>query len=196
MTILQLIGQMFDFSAMTGWQIFGQILGFVGMATEFCIYQHNKKKHMVLTKLTADVLWASHFLLIGGMTAAMTIGLAILRDIVCYFSHSRTWAKSKVWMYLFCGGFLACGILTWKGIYSLFPPFCSIISTLAFWAPSPKRTKILQIPATSIMLAYNIIAHSISGAVASIIILSSIIVSFVRSLINKAREKRGRPVNK
>ena len=188
MTILQLLGQMFDFQAMTGWQILGQFLGFFGMATEFCIYQQNQKKRMVLTKLTADGLWIMHFFLIGGITGAMTTLLAAVREIVCYFSHSKKWAESRIWMYLFCLGFLACGIFTWKGIYSLFPPLCSIISTIAFWAPSPKRTKILQIPATSAMLVYNIVVHSISGAVASIVILSSITVSFVRSAIRKGQK--------
>lgn len=192
MTILQQIGQMFNFADMSVWKIIGQILGFVGMATEFCIYQQNKKEHMVLTKLVADVIWATHFFLIGGWTGAATTTVAIFREVVCYYSHSKKWAQSKVWMYLFCVFFFCCGLFTWKGIYSLFPPICSVISTMAFWAPSPKRTKILQIPSASFMLIYNLIANSISGAVSSILSLTSIAISFTRAAIKKCREKKKR----
>lgn len=190
MTILQQIGQIFNFSAMTVWEIIGQILGFVGMATEFCIYQHSTKERMVLTKLAADVIWATHFFLIGGWTGAATTTVAIFREIVCYYSHSRKWAQSKVWMYLFCVFFFCCGLFTWKGVYSLFPPICSVISTMAFWAPSPKRTKILQIPSASVMLTYNLIVNSISGATSSILSLTSIAISFTRTAIAKRREKK------
>ena len=187
---------MFDFASMTPLQIIGQILGFVGMATEFCIYQHNKKEHMILTKLVADVIWATHFFLIGGWTGAATTTVAIFREIVCYYSHSKEWAKHKAWMYAFCGVFFCCGLLTWKGIYSLFPPICSVISTVAFWAPSPKRTKILQIPSTVFMMIYNFIVVSYSGLISSLLSLSSIAISFVRTFIAKQRRKKENPIDK
>ncbi len=188
MGFLEQIGQMFDFASMTPWQAVGQILGFVGMATEFCIYQQNKKEHMVLTKLAADVIWAAHFFLIGGWTGAATTTAAIFREVVCYYSHSKQWAKHKAWMYVFCVIFFCCGLLTWKGIYSLFPPICSVISTVAFWAPSPKRTKILQIPSTTVMLIYNLIARSYAGMISSLLNLGSIAISFVRAFFAKKKK--------
>lgn len=171
---------MFDFSNMTAWQGIGQILGFLAIATEFVIYQQKTKKGLILVKLIADLIWTTHFLLIGGWTGAATTAVAIFREIVFYFSSGKKWAQHKAWVVLFSCVFFSCSILTWKGIYSLFPAICSVISTVAFRVNSPRKTKLLQIPSVVAMLIYNGIILSYAGMINGVLSLASIIIFFLR----------------
>ena len=57
----------------------GQVVGVIAMVESFFIFQVTDRRKMVALKLLDDLLWVTHFILIGGYTAALTTGIAVFR---------------------------------------------------------------------------------------------------------------------
>ena len=156
----------------------GQFLGVAAMLVSFFIYQQSSRGRMVFLKLVTDVLWASHFLLIGGLTGALTNVMALFRETV-YYNKNKKWARSVWWLILFILLFASAAALTWKGPVSLLPSCASIIATVAYWQNDQMRAKILLVPTTVCMFFYNLYALSYSGVINEIIGIISMTVFFI-----------------
>lgn len=158
----------------------GQGVGVLAMIESFFIYQIADRRKMVAAKLIDDVLWVTHFLLIGGYTGALTTGIAIFREIVFYFRGERKWASSVWWAVGFSILFASCAPLTWSNIFSIFPATASVVSTWVFWVKDTTLGKLIQLPSAVCMFIYDIVCRSYSGTLTQIITLTSIILFFVK----------------
>lgn len=161
----------------------GQVIGVIAMVEGYFIFQFTERRKMVVLKLVSDLLWITHFLLIGGYTATLTTGIAVFREVIFYFKGSKKWAASFWWAIIFSLLFVACVPLTWQNIFSIFPAVASILATWCFWVNKTEVGKIIQLPSTLCMLIYNIVYSSYSGVVNQLITVCSIVVFFVKKLI-------------
>ena len=93
----------------------GQIVGFAAMAVSMLIYLQRKRKNILILKLSSDVLWALHHLMILSYTAALTTAIAIFREIV-FYNYDKKWAKSRWWSVGFSLVFVMAALFTWKRI--------------------------------------------------------------------------------
>ena len=159
------------------------------MIESFFIFQVTDRRKMVALKLLDDLLWVTHFLLIGGTTAAMTTGIAVFREIIFYFKNEKRWAKSIWWAIGFSLAFAACAPLTWVNIFSIFPAAASVISTWVFWVSKTKVAKIIQLPSAICMFVYSIVYFSYSGILTQIITIASITLFFIRSFIKSLHKE-------
>ena len=165
----------------------GQAIGVVAMVESFFIFQVSDRRKMVALKLIDDVLWVTHFLLIGGYTAALTTGIAVFREIVFYFKGDKKWASGIRWAFIFSLAFAACAPLTWKNIFSIFPSAASVVSTWVFWVNKTERAKLIQLPSAICMFVYSAAYLSYSGMLTQIITIASIALFFGRKAIVKRR---------
>ncbi len=168
-------------------EIIGQSLGLVAMLVSFVIYQQSNRGRMVFWKLVTDVLWATHFFLIGGLTAALTTAMAISREIV-FYNKDKKWGKSPLWAVLFVLTFAAAAALTWEDVFSLLPSCGSIIATFAYWQSDSKRAKILLVPTAICMFVYNLYNCSYAGVANEVITLISLLIYFIRAKKACSRE--------
>lgn len=169
-------------------QLIGQAIGVLAMIESFFIFQVADRRKMVLLKLLDDVLWITHFVLIGGYTGALTTTVAIFREIIFYFRGEKKWASSPLWAVGFSIVFAACAPLSWTGIFSIFPATASVISTWVFWMKRTETAKLLQVPSAVCTLIYTLVYSSYSGTLAQIITLSSIGLFFIRKAIGKTKD--------
>ena len=167
----------------------GQVVGVIAMCESFFIFQVSDRRRMVALKLIDDILWVMHFILIGGNTAALTTGIAVLREIVFYYRCRKIWASSILWAIAFSVAFAACAPLTWVNIFSIFPVAASVISTWVFWVSKTKVAKIIQLPSAICMFVYSIVYFSYPGILTQIITIASITLFFVRSFIKSLRKE-------
>lgn len=165
----------------------GQGVGVLAMIESFFIYQIADRRKMVAAKLIDDVLWVTHFLLIGGYTGALTTGIAIFREIVFYFRGEKKWASSVWWAVGFSLLFASCAPLTWKNIYSIFPAAASVVSTWVFWVKNTAVGKLIQLPSAACMFVYDIVYRSYSGTLTQVITLASIILFFIKKLTHREK---------
>ena len=163
----------------------GQAIGLIAMVESFFIFQVTDRRKMVALKLLDDVLWVTHFLLIGGYTAALTTGIAVFREVIFYHRGDKKWANSIWWAFGFSVAFAACAPLTWVNIFSIFPAAASVVSTWVFWVNKTERAKLIQLPSAICMFAYTLVYSSYSGMMTQIITISSIIIFFIIPLLVK-----------
>lgn len=169
----------------------GQAIGVIAMIESFFIYQASDRKKMVALKLLDDVLWVTHFVIIGGYNAAMTTGVAIFRELIFYHKADKKWANTLLWPIAFSVIFAACSIPGWKGVSSLLPSAASIASTWVFWINNEKLAKLIQLPSAGCMLVYDIACRSYSGTLTQFVTLASIAIYFLRCV--KAKRARKSP---
>lgn len=70
-------------------QIVGQLFGFVAIGVSYFIFQQKNRKRLLVFKLIADLLWVTHFALIGGYTAMATTGVGVARELVFFAKRQR-----------------------------------------------------------------------------------------------------------
>ena len=162
------------------------------MLEAFFIFQVTDRRKMVALKLLDDLLWTTHFLLIGGYTAALTSAIAVFRELIFYYKGKKRWAESVWWAMGFTALFAACAPLTWANAFSIFPALASAISTWSFWVNRSERIKLLQIPGSVCSFIYNVVYSSYSGILTQIITLLSIVIFFVRAAVKKQRSRYGK----
>lgn len=172
-------------------KLFAEIIGYAAVLVSFFIFQQKERKKVLSLKLLDDVLWATHFYLLGGFTNSYTTIVAIFRECI-FYNKDKAWAKNKIWIAIFTIFFVVVGITSWDGIYSIFPVINSTLSTVGFWSNSTKRTKLLILPGAMGMALYSIKYHSMSSLLAQVITLLSIAVFFVREY--KLKHKDGAQV--
>lgn len=163
----------------------------LAMAESFFIYQCRDRKKMVALKLIDDVLWTLHFFLIGGYTATLTTGIAIIRELIFFQKGRKRWASSILWAFGFSAVFAACAPLTWEGLYSLLPAVASIVTTWVFWINKTSLAKLILLPSTLCMLGYTIVFTSYSGILTQIVSIASIAVYFVKPIIGNRMHSKG-----
>lgn len=165
-----------------------QAIGYAAVLVSFFIFQQKERKKVISLKLLDDVLWATHFYLLGGFTGSYTTIVAIFREIV-FYNKDKKWAKSKFWIVLFTAFFVAVGVISWDGIYSIFPVINSTLSTMGFYSNSTKRTKLFILPGALGMAVYSLKYHSASSLLAQVITLFSIAVFFLREYKTSKADK-------
>lgn len=166
----------------------GQIIGFLAMAVSVLIYLQRKRRNILALKLTTDVLWAIHHLLIFSYSAAATTTIAIFREIV-FYNYDKKWAKSKWWGIGFSMTFILASLLTWKDAFSIIPAFGTILTTIAFGSKNTTITKIFASLASLGMLFYGLHYSSVPTVINECLTQMSVAVSFIVGFFMRRSDK-------
>ena len=142
----------------------GQIVGFAAMAVSMLIYLQRKRKNILILKLSSDVLWALHHLMILSYTAALTTAIAIFREIV-FYNYDKKWAKSRWWSVGFSLVFVMAALFTWKDAFSIIPAIGTVLTTVAFGSKRIGVTRLFAAMASIGMLFYGLHYHSFATVI-------------------------------
>lgn len=166
--------------------ILAKTVGFAAVGMALLMFFQHKRKNMLALKLSADVLWTLHYIMIVRYSAAAVTFIAIFREIV-FYNNDKGWAKSKLWIVCFCALFIASALFTWQSIFSLLPVFATVITTVAFGNKSVVAAKIVSFFASLSMMIYGIYCASSAVVTNEIITESVIIFAFALDFINNRR---------
>ena len=166
----------------------GQIIGFVAMAIIVFSYQQKSHKNILIFQMVSGLLFTVHFFLIGAYTGCVSNLIGAFRSLVYANRGKNKFTDFKLWPVIFSVIFTASGILTWDNIFSVFPIFAMVASSVVLWIDSPRINRAFSIPTSACWLVYNIPNHSISGIATEIFVLSSIVVGMLRLDRKKARK--------
>ena len=165
-----------------------QIFGFIAIGISLFVYSRRKREHILICKLTQDLTWAMHYLLLGAYSAMATNLICAGREVTFYNPKIKP-LLNQLLTVAFISFYVASAIITWKNVFSIFPATSSIISTLAFRLKNPVKIKLLAIPSSLCTLVYNITtSHSISVYVGISITLTTITVSLISTLIGNKKK--------
>lgn len=164
--------------------IIAQIAGILGTTMIFFSFAARKRRSILLCKFTADILWMTHYLLIGAYSGAALNVLAIGRESV-FYNKEKKWASSRLWLYLIVALTIGSCILTWEGPLSLLPMTGSVCAVVSFWCTKPLHIRLLAIPAQVLWLIYGILHGSIPSILSNLIALTSIGIGLYRDVKGK-----------
>ena len=175
---------------MTIISVIGQIIGFIAIGVNLIIYQQKNEKNLLIWKLSSDILWLVHYILISANAAAAIAVVSSVREIVLLKSGDSLALKKK-WMVIFIVFSVVSGLLTWKGVFSVFPCVASVLANISFCLSIPMLSRIMSFPVSVCMLTYDIFSGSISGIVnEAFTIISSIIGIYVNDRTSDVAQKK------
>lgn len=155
-----------------------QLFGLGAMVALFLVYQQKKRAGILYAKLTADVCWVVHYLLLGGYAGMIPNAVGILRELVFIQRKKRRWASAVVWPVLFILINWGLGFRTFHSWFNLLPIAASSLVTVALWIDRPKLTKLILLPVCTAFLIYDLLIGSYVGAVNEAVSIVSIIIFF------------------
>ena len=162
----------------------GEIIGAIAIVVSMLIYQQKSRAGLLVCKLISDVLWITHYILLGGFTGAAVTGVALVRGLVFFKSNPKD--KNGKWILLsFMGISILCTILTWKSVFSIFALLGSAISIISFWIGNPRLSRRLAFPVAVSMLIYGASNGSVTVIVNETLVMLSSVLGIVRYDIKK-----------
>ncbi len=155
-----------------------QGIGFIAIAVSFFIYLQKNRKKMLMCKLATDVLWVLHHIFISSYTAAMIASVSVFRELIFSADHKK-WARSKIWILVFSILSIASAVLTWRDVYSIFPPIASIMLIVAFWNKKRGLTRIFGFISSVCMFVYGWHYYSVATVVNEVLTQASIFIAVI-----------------
>ena len=164
------------------------IVGGIGILLNLLIYQQNTSKRVLAFKITSDVVWAIHYLLLEAYTGFGVACVAITRDVT-FINVNRKSKAGVIFLSIFAAASVVCSVLTWKSAISVFPAVASIVSVFGFYFSIPTLSRILAFPISFCMGTYDIAVGSWIGLANEIITIISAIggIIFYEYLKKKRR---------
>ncbi|MBR0398626.1 MAG: YgjV family protein [Eubacterium sp.] len=168
--------------------LIAQIIGWVGTVVNTAAFQIKNTKGMILMQALAGVIFGTHYLLLGAVTAGL-IQFIFTINILLLSANSDDWKSWKGWKWVISGIVVIISAVTWSGILSIIPCACSIIATITNWSRNGRTIRMYRLFVLSpLWIFYDILVHSYPGIVLELIAMGSVIVSFVRYGVRELSE--------
>jgi hypothetical protein len=151
---------------------------------------NKNKKGLVFYLIISDVLFASHYLFLGGYTGAATIFVDVVYLIIMYILEKKD--KTKYNTYVTLGAILITiilSILTWDTALSLLPMFSMLIYLITMIFSNVVIVKSGALVRNTLNVVYMFILASYFGAGLEICLMISAIVGIFLNLKEKKKQQ-------
>ncbi len=156
-----------------------QGLGVIALIIAILSFQQNEQKRIVTFQMISSVFFCVHFCMLGATLGGILNGIGIFRAAI-FRNRDKAWASHIGWFFLFCGLFIAAGLVSWAGSISLLPILSMILTTVAFWVKNPRIVRAVSAPASPLWFIYNLAYASYPGMITETFVFTSILVAFFR----------------
>lgn len=155
-----------------------QAIGFAGIAVNTLVYQQKTRLHMLLCKLSSDIIWFVHYLLLGAYGGAAVAAIGCLREsvFITRWGEKHKHIAALVFMVIL----LLSAAATWRGAMSLLPATASSMAVYSFAEGRPRLTRLLSLPISACMLTYGVLCGSVAALVGEILSLTSAVIGIWR----------------
>ena len=177
------------------WYIISQVL--VCIADLFYVISMlNKKKNgLVFYLIISDILFASHYLCLGGWTGAATIFVDVVYLAIIYVLEKKN--KTKYNLHVTIAAMIITiilSILTWDTALSLLPMFSMLIYLITMIFTNVVIVKAGALIRNTLNVVYMIILASYFGAALEICLMISAIVGIFINIKNKKKNQEKQSV--
>jgi len=153
----------------------------------YAISMLNKnKKGLVFYLIVSDILFASHYVCLGGWTGAATIFVDVIYLAIIYILEKND--KTKYNIYVTIGAILVTivlAILTWDTALSLLPMFSMLIYLTTMIFSNVVIVKTGALMRNTLNVIYMFILASYFGAGLEICLMISAIIGIILNIKNK-----------
>lgn len=154
--------------------LISQVLVGIAILFDILSFQFKDRKQIVKCLFVSGTLIATHFFLLGHLTAGLLMLVATLRYLTSVFTTSRRA------MTLFITLALLATICTFEGTLSVLSFIGTAFHTAGAFSKNDKRLRILMIIGTLFWIPHNYLASSPVAVVMELLFLSSNLVGYYR----------------
>lgn len=160
--------------------ILGQAVSILAVILGFVSFQMKTARRILALQIIVALLFALHYLLIGGYSA---IAPNLLGCIACVFFYWRdkTGSRSLLIPAIFISLLVIMGIITWTGWYDIFILTGCIASNTGLSMRDPQNTRKVMLIKAPLCLIYNALVLSIGGVIYEASVLISSIIGLIRN---------------
>ena len=158
----------------------------IGVAFLFDLasFQFKRRKYTLICFTCAASLVATHFFLLGAITAGAVVAVSATRFFVSIFTTD----KRVKW--LFVAVILVLGIYTFDGYEDVLITIAMLFSTFASFHINEKRLRQFMMLATVLVITHNIVILTPAGIALETFFLGSNLVSYWRFYIKKQKPRK------
>lgn len=159
--------------------LIGHVLGFISVGLFCYSYQRTKKRKLMIIQTIATALSCIQYLLIGAFSGFALNIVCIIRNFVFYFrdkKQRRDWASPIILS--ICMAVVS--IFSWEGLHSLLITLGLVLNTMCMGMFGARNFRKTILASSSLILIYNIFAHSYSGILSESISLISVAIGIIR----------------
>ena len=173
--------------------VFATILGYIGTACLVLSFQFKKERTLFLLQLLSAFFFVFHYGLLGDYTGMAMDGVCFARAVMMYSGKKALTGKVALCVVLAVIGLLC--VLTWAGIFSIFPTIALFVSTIFLFSNDGEKIRRAQLFCTSpAWLTYNIYVRSFPGILCETLDMGSVVVYYLRKRFrNKNVRKKDLP---
>ena len=180
--------------------IFVQVLGFVGIGLNLIAVQFNKYRTIIFFKTMGSLLFALQYFLLGAYTGMVMDLIGSIRNII-FTLNVKNKRSNKGYVIFFACLTAIAGIITiamtwdvskirWTDdvklatilmvVISALSIFAKLISTISYSIANPHKMRLLNLPSAGCWLIYNFVAFTLAGTINEIMTLGSILIAEYR----------------
>lgn len=166
---------------MTGFDIFVQILGFLGLAAMVISFQMKNAKGVLVLMLLSDSFFGAQYLLLGSVAGMLVLCVSLVRNLMMLLRERWPKLGWKGWMpILIIFEVLIC----WKTIanwYDVLPIIGFALATISFWSKDPQKLRLANMIAICpVFFVFNFMVGSWGGMLNEVITWVSVTTAFFR----------------
>ncbi len=168
-------------------KIASYLAGLAAIVLALLSFQFKKRKYIMLSQMSASLMSALQYFLIGAFTGGYLDVISFLRTLIFSF-NGKKWASSKLWLILFIAAMVGSGISSWAGWISLLPIAGSVFSTVALWMKKEKYIRLISLFAGPCWIIYALFTGAYAAIFNELLAMASIIIALIRHDRKKPEE--------
>ena len=193
--------------------IFVQVIGFVGIALNIIAVQFNKYRTIIFFKTLGSLLFVLQYFFLGAYAGMVMDLIGSFRNII-FSLNVKNKRSNKIPVIIFSSITAVAGILTialtwnvskirWTDnvkfatilmlIISALSIIAKLISTISYSIADPHKMRMLNIPSSTCWLVYNFVAFTLAGTLNEIMTLSSVLIAEFRFRKDKHKTSDKKP---
>lgn len=157
-------------------QFVAQIIGILGIIVFLLCYHFKNMKSVLKVKLLVDVIWGTHYFLLGAYSGFATNSICCIRELI-FMNNTKKLFKSKIWLLVFITFNIVFGLLTWQGYFSIIPALVSSMATFSFWQKDVSIARKVALINNVLMFIYDIFVSSYAGMVGESLSFVSVLIA-------------------
>ena len=171
---------MFNIAEMDAMFAIAQAIGFVAMGIAIYSFQAKHRVTMLAMQTVSNLLWMTHYLMLGSMSAVFANLIGTARNVIYGFRGKYKFADSKIVPAISILVFLFTGIMTYETPFDILPTFAMVCASIAFFIKDEKMIRYISVFIALPWLVFGIYAGSIASIVSDGSTLISIIIAIFR----------------
>ena len=170
-------------------QVIVQGIGYLALLFFLLSFQKNKRVNILLLMLAGLVFFVIHYSLLKAWTGALMNLIEAGIVFIAYKKEKSSWAKQKMWLYVFILIYIIAGVITVKSLVDFLPIIAQIFGAIAVWQTNPRTIRFIMLAPRPLWFIYNFMVGSYAGMTTEVLILASVLIGIFRFDILKQKKK-------